>query len=82
MAYGIHWIDRELVHKNLYKEIISPLVGVCIVSAFMLISRNYASVAPLSIMSVLIFTAILYNTGWVGSEEIALFRKILPKRNG
>jgi O-antigen/teichoic acid export membrane protein len=81
MVYGIHWIDRKIVHKNLYKEIIYPLIGVCIISTFMLISRNYADIAPLAIVSVLIFTAILYNTGWVGSEEIALFKKILPKRN-
>ena len=82
MVYGMHWIDENIVHKNLYKEIIYPLIGVCIISAFMLISRNYANIAPLSIVSILMFTAILYNTGWVGSEDIALFKKILPKRNG
>ncbi|MDY9926313.1 flippase [Methanosarcina sp.] len=82
MVYGIHWIDKKIVHKNLYKEIISPLIGVCIISIFMLISRSYANIAPLSIISILMFTAILYNIGWVGSEDIALFKKILPKRDG
>ncbi|RXA20933.1 flippase [Methanosarcina sp. MSH10X1] len=79
MVYGIYWIDRKLVHENLYKEIISPLIGVGIISAFMLISRDYANIVPLSAVSVLMFAAILYNTGWVGQEDIALFKKVLPK---
>jgi hypothetical protein len=60
---------------------IYPLIVIGVISAFMLISRNYANIVPLSLVSVLMFTAILYNTEWVGSKDIELFKKIIPRRN-
>lgn len=79
MIYGIYWISKSIVHKNLYKEIIYPLIGVCIISAFMIISRNYADIVTLSILSTLIFAAILYFTGWVDSDDKELLKKVITR---
>jgi O-antigen/teichoic acid export membrane protein len=81
MIYGTYWISKSIVHKNLYKEIIYPLIGVCIISVFMIVSRNYADIATLSIVSTLIFAATLYFTGWVDSDDKELLKKVILKRD-
>jgi O-antigen/teichoic acid export membrane protein len=82
MIYGIYWIYKNIVHKTLYKDIIYPSIGAFLISFFMIMSRNYASITPLSIISIFMFITILYVTGWVDSNDRALFKKIIPKRNG
>jgi O-antigen/teichoic acid export membrane protein len=82
MVYGIYWINKNIVHKNLAKEIVYPSIGVCIISAFMIISRTDSNLAPLSVISILMFTAILYIAGWVDSDDRELFKKIILKREG
>ncbi len=81
MAYGIKWINKNVVHKSLYKEIICPSICVCIISVLIVISRDYANAVSLSIISILVFVVILYLIGWINSEDIELFKKVIPKRN-
>jgi len=82
MVYGIYWIGKSIVQKNLSKEIISPLAGICIISAFMIVCKNYADIVYLSIISILLFIGILYITGWIGSDDRELLKKVFLKRKG
>ncbi|RXA20929.1 flippase [Methanosarcina sp. MSH10X1] len=78
MVYGVYWINKNIIQIGLFKEIIYPSISICIVSAFLIVSRNYIDVIPLTVVSILIFTGILYITGWVDSDDITLFKKIIP----
>lgn len=78
MVYGIYWINKNIIQIKLFKETIYPSISICIVSAFLIASRNYVNIIPLAIISVLIFTGVLYITGWVDSDDIMLFKKIIP----
>lgn len=81
MVYGIYWINKNIIHIGLFKEVIYPLISVCIVSVFLIISKNYLPIVPLTLVSILIFAGILYITGWIDSDDITLFKKILPKKS-
>lgn len=80
MIYGIYWINKNIIRIGLFKEIIHPSISVCIVSAFIIISKNYVDIIPLTLVSVLTFIGILYITGWINSEDIMLLKKVIPKK--
>jgi O-antigen/teichoic acid export membrane protein len=80
MVYGTYWIGKNIVNKNLYKEIITPVIGICIISVFIITLKNYTDLAFLSIVAILIFTAILYITGWVDSDDRKLLEKVILKK--
>lgn len=78
MIYGIYWINKNIIHIGLFKEVTYPLISVCIVFIFLIVSKNYVDIISLTLMSILIFTGILYVTGWIDSDDIMLFKKIIP----
>lgn len=79
MVYGIYWINKNIIQISLFKEIFYPSISISIVSAFLIVSRNYINdIVPLTIVSILVFTGVLYITGWVDSDDIKLFKKIIP----
>ncbi|KKG13237.1 hypothetical protein DU34_04035 [Methanosarcina mazei] len=80
MIYGIYWINKNIIHIELFKEIICPSISVCISSAFLIVLRNYTDIVPLIIVSILIFTGILYITGWIDSDDIMLLKRFIPKK--
>ena len=80
MIYGIYWINKNIIHIELFKEIICPSISVCISSAFLIVLRNYADIVTLTIVSILIFTGILYITGWIDSDDIMLLKRVIPKK--
>ncbi len=79
MIFGLSWIHKNLLHENLLKGAISPLIAAGAISLFIILLRSYADILFLCIVSVPVYAAILYITGWVDSVDKNLFLKLISR---
>lgn len=77
MIFGMYWIKNNIVNKTLFKEIFYPFVGACFVSVFFNIFIHHINIIFLCILSVLIFIGVLYQTGWIDSDDKKLLKKLI-----
>ena len=78
MMFSLFWIRKNLLHENLLKEAISPLIGACVISLFIVLFRSYVDILFLSAISIPVYAAVLYFTGWIDSVDKNLFLKLIP----
>ncbi len=79
MMFGLLWIDKNLLHENLLKETISPLIAAAAISFILILFRSYVDVLLLSFVSILIYAAVLYLTGWIDSIDKNIFFKLISR---
>lgn len=79
MIFGLLWINKNLLHQNLLKEAISPLIAAGVVSLFIILLRSHADILLLCFVSVPVYAAILYITGWIDSIDKNLFFKLISR---
>jgi O-antigen/teichoic acid export membrane protein len=78
MMFSLVWIRKNLLHENLLKGAISPLIGACVISLFIVLFRSYVDILFLSVISIPVYAAVLYSTGWIDSVDKNLFLKLIP----
>jgi O-antigen/teichoic acid export membrane protein len=78
MMFSLVWIRKNLLHENLLKGAISPLIGACVISLFIVLFRSYVDILFLSAISIPVYAAVLYFTGWIDSVDKNLFLKLIP----
>lgn len=78
MLFGLIWIQKNLLHKNLLQLTFSPLISAGVISLFIILLRPYADILFLSVSSVPIFASVLYITGWVDSDDKKIISKLIP----
>jgi O-antigen/teichoic acid export membrane protein len=78
MMFSLAWIRKNLLHENLLKGAISPLIGACVISLFIVLLRSYVDILFLSAISIPVYAAVLYFTGWIDSVDKNLFLKLIP----
>jgi O-antigen/teichoic acid export membrane protein len=78
MMFSLAWIRKNLLHENLLKGAISPLIGACVISLFIVLFRSYVDILFLSAISIPVYAAVLYFTGWIDSVDKNLFLKLIP----
>ena len=77
MMFGLFWINKNLLHENLLKESISPLIAAAVISLFIILFRSHVDILLLCFVSIPIYVAILYITGWIDSIDKNLFFKLI-----
>lgn len=77
MLFGMFWIQRNLLHKSLFREAVSPLMGAAVISLLIFLLKPYTGVLYLSILSIPLFAAVLFITGWVDSDDRDLFSELI-----
>jgi O-antigen/teichoic acid export membrane protein len=78
MLFGLLWIHRNLLHGNPLKGTISPIVGALVISLLIILLRPYVDILFLCIISVPVFAAVLYITGWIDSDDKTIFLNLFP----
>ena len=78
MVFGLIWVHKNLLHENPLKGTISPIIGAGVVSLFIILLEPYADIMFLSAVSVPLFAAVLYTTGWIDSDDKTIFLKLFP----
>jgi O-antigen/teichoic acid export membrane protein len=78
MLFGLFWIHKNLLQVNPFKGTISPFIGAIVISLLIILLRSYADILFLSAVSVPIFFSILYITGWIDSDDKAIFLNLFP----
>jgi O-antigen/teichoic acid export membrane protein len=73
MIFGLYWIYKNLLHENLLKQAISPLIAAGAISLFIILLKPYADILFINVVSIPMYVAILYITGWVDSVDKNLF---------
>ncbi|MDM7919566.1 MAG: flippase, partial [Methanosarcina sp.] len=76
--FGLFWIHRNLLHKNPLKGTISPIIGSVVVSVIIILLKSYVDILFLSVVSVPVFAAVLYITGWIDSDDKTIFLNLFP----
>lgn len=79
MMFGLLWINKNLLHENLFKETISPLMAAAIVSLLIFLLRSHVDILLLCFVSVPLYLAILYITGWVDSVDKSFVSKLISR---
>lgn len=77
MIFGLSWIHKNLLHDNLLKETIYPLIAAGTISLFIVLLRSYIDTLFLSVVSIPLYTIILYITGWIDSVDKNIFLKLI-----
>jgi len=81
MIFGLFWIHKNLLHENPLKGAISPIIGAVVVSLVIVLLRSYTDILLLSVVSVPIFIAVLYITGWIDSDDKNILLNLFPATN-
>jgi O-antigen/teichoic acid export membrane protein len=76
--FGLFWIHRNLLHENPLKGTISPIIGSVVVSVIIILLKSYVDILFLSVVSVPVFAAVLYITGWIDSDDKTIFLNLFP----
>ncbi|RPJ78400.1 MAG: flippase [Alphaproteobacteria bacterium] len=79
MIFGLSWIHKNLLHESLLKGAISSLIAAGVISLFIILLRSYADVIFLCVVSIPIYAAVLYITGWIDSVDKNLFSKLFSR---
>ncbi|MCQ1535622.1 flippase [Methanosarcina sp. KYL-1] len=79
MAFGMSWIYGNLLHKSLFRETVSPLAAAGAMSLLIIFFRPYAGILFLSALSLPVFAAVLYITGWMDADDKNLFSKLISR---
>lgn len=77
MIFGLSWIHKNLVHENILKGTVSPLIAAGLISIFIILLRSYTDILFLSVISVPVYAAVLYITGWIDAVDKNLFLKLI-----
>lgn len=78
MMFGLLWVHKNLLHENPLKGTISPIIGTLVVSLLIVMLKSYVDILFLCIISVPVFAAVLYITGWIDSEDKTIFLNLFP----
>jgi len=79
MLFGMFWIRKNLLHKSLFRETVSPLAGAAVISLLILLLRPYTGILFPSVLSIPLFAAVLYITGWVDADDRDLFSQLISR---
>ncbi|MDI9395005.1 MAG: flippase [Euryarchaeota archaeon] len=79
MMFGLFWVHKNLLHENPLKGTISPIIGAVVISLLMILLRPYVDILFLSVVSVPVFAAVLYITGWIDSDDKKIFLSLFPR---
>ncbi len=79
MIFGLFWIHKNLSHENLLKESISPLIAAAVISLLIILLRSHVDILLLCFVSVPVYAAILYITGWIDSIDKNLILKLVSR---
>jgi O-antigen/teichoic acid export membrane protein len=79
MMFGLIWIDKNLLHENLLKETISPLIAAAAISFIIILFRSHVDILLLSFVSIPIYAIILYLSGWIDPVDKNLFFNLISR---
>jgi O-antigen/teichoic acid export membrane protein len=79
MMFGLLWINKNLLHGNLLKEAISPLIAAAAISLLIILLRSHVDIILLCFVSVPVYASILYLTGWIDSIDKNLFFRLISR---
>lgn len=79
MMFGLLWINKNLLHGNLLKEAISPLIAAAVISLLIILLRSHVDILLLCFVSVPIYAVILYATGWIDSIDKNIISKLISR---
>lgn len=78
MIFGLLWVHKNLLHENPLKGTIYPIIGALVVSLLIILLKSYVDILSLCIVSVPVFAAVLYITGWIDSDDKIIFLNLFP----
>lgn len=78
MLFGLFWIQKKLLHKDILQLTYSPSIAAGVVSLLIILLKSQVDILFLSVFSVPIFAGILYITGWIDSEDKRIISKLIP----
>lgn len=78
MLFGLLWVHKNLLHENPLKGTISPIIGALVISLLIVLLRSYVDILFLCTVSVPVFAAVLYMTGWIDSDDRTIFLNLFP----
>lgn len=78
MLFGLLWVHKNLLHESPLKGTVSPLIGAVAVSLLIILLKPYVDILFLCIVSVPVFAAVLYITGWIDSDDKTIFSNLFP----
>jgi O-antigen/teichoic acid export membrane protein len=79
MMFGLFWINKNLLHENLFKEAISPIIAASAITLLIILLRPHVDIFLLCFVSVPVYAAILYITGWIDSIDKNLFFRLISR---
>jgi O-antigen/teichoic acid export membrane protein len=79
MMFGLFWINKNLLHENLFKKTISPIIAASAITLLIILLRPHVDIFLLCFVSVPVYAAILYVTGWIDSIDKNLFFRLISR---